>query len=203
MRRGRIVLLAGIVLASLVAVIFYLFMPSYQTPEHPIPGLISAKVFDGDLGPSENYRNENVIIMFMSGRGVFRYVGHPTQGLTVDVSNVTRGWGPFVADVKGQENYARGYVEENGYWVVGDDAYIFWKLYLPNVTVAGRLEESTAAYLYLWGDKDDNATNGYGTLYVPTSLLWNEGDNLELTVQTYWDGKLAGGHVNVTLYGEN
>ncbi len=146
---------------------------------------VSVEVRDNDPSQGEGYLNENLAVVFYTTKSVSE-VGDPNHGLTVEVSSLTHGWGPFVADVKGQTNYGQGHIEENGYWTVSvaQNAYIRWRLHVP-VDSTGHLGQSTPAYFFLWADTDNNEANGYGTAHKPTTTLWDKGDRVKVTVTSY------------------
>lgn len=166
-------------------------------------GAFEIEAFDGDPGPAENYSNENLVIRFHVSEGTIKMVGDPDRGITIDVWNLTRDWGPFFADVREQENYEPGYVEENGYWTVSDtqNTYVRWRLHVP-ITTEGRLENGVTAYLYLWADTDNDETNGYGPNYTPVVTLWDIGDTMKVVIQ-HWKGTLLTTSDENTIYGVN
>ncbi|MEW6221776.1 MAG: hypothetical protein AB1476_00435 [Candidatus Hadarchaeota archaeon] len=187
-KKWKIVSIVTVIAITTTVILIVTQSPFIPTVD-PVVGEFNAEVFDSDTTSSEIFSNENMVIRFYTTVKSLRYVGDKDHGLIVKISNTTRGWGTFVADVKGQENYARGYVEENGYWAASaaQNAFVRWSLHVP-VTVVGKLEHGENAYLYLWVDNDNEETNSYGTGHKPAAMLWNRGDVLELTASSYGDG---------------
>jgi hypothetical protein len=177
-----------LVIAGLISAVV---LTRRETGEKRFPGDgdFSAEVCDNDPSQGEGYLNENLTITYslMSGSGI-PDVGNPDSGLTFSVTNLTRGWGPFTADVKGQENYEHEASQKHGYWTVSavENTYIRWHL-LVVPQPSGRLVVGEGyTHLYLWADTDNDEANGYGTTHKPTTTLWDKGDTLEL--YAYWGG---------------
>lgn len=168
----------------------------YVPTARVVAGDIDGTVYDADNTVGEDYTNENVVITIKMTSGYLRDVGDSERGMTVTLSSGFRGWGPFVADVRGQTDYANGYVTKTGVWDVDANTYIHWKLWVP-VTADGRFEST--AYLYLWADTDDNVANGYTE---PARLLWDEGDDLGITVASRGDS-FTTTFGTVRLFGRN
>jgi len=191
-----------IIMTLTIGTCLLVFGPSEYINPPPNRGDFESEVFDGDLGPGENYINENLEIRFWPTSNI-RHVGDSTTGLSVDVSNLARNWGPFTADVKGQENYEQLHIiEESGYWTVSavENTYVRWRLFVP--VTSGVLTGHSVACLYLWSDNDDNETNGYGTGHKPQSTIWDNGDEIKFEM---WSGgnKMSMDENEKTIYGEN
>jgi hypothetical protein len=178
---------------------------TYVYTEEPSSGLVegnaSAAVHDNDSSYYvENYKNENITITFYTTTGYLRYVGDPERGLTVTLGCPKWGWGPFVADVRGQTDYSKGAVSENGKWAVSatTGTYIRWRLYIP-VTTAGRLDEGTYAYLSLGTDNSLTAVEN-DKVHPDAKMLWDDGDDLTFSVSCYGDSFTTSSGT-VRLYG--
>jgi len=196
-------LAAAIIMAITIGMCLLVFGPSEYITPPPNRGDFEAEIFDGDLGPGENYINENLEIRFWPTLSNIGHVGDPTTGLSADVSNLTRNWGSFTADVKGQENYDNMYVEKSGYWTisVSQSAYIRWHLNV-SVSTTGILGVHMTAYLSLWPDNDNNETNGYGAEHEPLFTIWDENDEIKFEM---WSGgnRISMEENEKTIYGEN
>lgn len=192
----------GIVALGVVGFLVFTEISIIETWSYPF-GSFELEVFDGDPGPAENYANENLVIRFYVSKGYIAMVGDPDRGIAVDVTNLTRGWDTFRADVLGVESYDQGYVENYGYWTVSDtqNTHVRWHLHVP-VTSKGRLENEVTAYLYLWADTDNDEINGYGPEHKPATTLWDIGDSVKVVIW-HWEGKLLTTSEENTIYGVN
>jgi len=202
MNNGKKIIL-GLIITTLAGVVISVFIqPPYYSGD-VFTGKFDVEVLDSDLGPGERYLNENLEARFCVTRGYLHDVGDSDHGLTVEVSNLTRGWGPFAADVKGQENYEQGYVEENGYWIVSasQNAFVRWHLHVPVENLYGRFREENG-HLFLWADNDNNEVNGYGPSNAPIATLWNKGDTMKVAVFSMGD-VLVMSPEEATIYGVN
>lgn len=185
MHRWRIVLIiVSLTASSIVAVALTRKVEIGDV--FPSQGTFEVSVRDNDPSQGEGYLNENLTITYSVFGQYLRNVGDPDLGLTVSVTDLTRSWGPFIADVKGQTDYTRGYIEENGDWTVSavENTYIRWRLVVP-VQSHGEFLAGIDMYLYLWADTDNNEANGYGTAHKPATTLWNTGDSMKVTVTSY------------------
>jgi hypothetical protein len=179
-------LITALVASLIVAVVLTINRETYLIDAFPSQGTFRVEVLDNDSGQGEGYLNENLEIRYILYGKRLLNVGDPDLGLTVGVTNLTRSWGPFIADVKGQTNYRRGYIEENGYWTVSvaENAYIRWYL-IVFVLSEGQLWAEKHFLLYLWADTDNNEANGYGTAHKPATTLWDKEDHVKMTVTSY------------------
>jgi flagellin-like protein len=183
---ATIILIAAAVAAAAIVAVYVSGL--YVGRTAVVAGTIDGVVYDNDPTSLENYKNENVLIYFATTQGYLRDVGDPNDGLTVAVGSSRNGWGEFIASVRGQVNYDKGYVESSGVWT-GDglptNSGIRWTLYVP-VTTAGRLQTGSTAFLRLWAL--DNAENIYGPKLQPTKkVLWDYYDDLTITVSCRGD----------------
>jgi hypothetical protein len=193
-RRGISYAVKLIVLFFVVIVAVTAIVAVYLSEQHYVDGLVivagdfNGVVYDNDNTLTENYQNENVLITFYMTYGYLRNVGDPSDGLVVTVGSQQNSWGPFLADARGQVDYGNGYVTENGEWTGGGlptNARIRWELHVP-VTSAGHLEKGENAYLYLWAE----SVTG-GKLQPSIKLLWDNGDNLMISVASSGDAFTA------------
>ncbi|MEM3401795.1 MAG: type IV pilin N-terminal domain-containing protein [Candidatus Hadarchaeales archaeon] len=182
---ATILLIASTVAAASVIAVYVSGL--YVGTTRVVAGDIDASVLDCDNGPGESYVNENVTITFKTTQGYLRNVGDPDRGLTVTFRSQRRGWGPIVADVKGQTNYAQGWVKKDGVFTVATGQYIVWRLYIP-ITSAGRLEQGTRGYLYVASSNGVNDTvDNARKLSATTKILWDDEDDWEIQVSCYGD----------------
>ncbi|MEW6222758.1 MAG: archaellin/type IV pilin N-terminal domain-containing protein [Candidatus Hadarchaeota archaeon] len=176
----------------------------YISSTRIVAGTASANIYDSDNTSGEEFKNENVLITFSTTTGNLRYVGDADRGLTITLSSPRRGWGPFVADTKGQTNYSAGSVSEQSSWSVASGVNIVYKVYVP-VTSAGRLEEGAVGYLIV-----KSATLGYPAQTVDnavkvassTRVLWEDDDDWTVSVSSYGDS-FTTQYGTVRLFGSN
>lgn len=185
---------ATVAAASIIAVyVAGLYVPGTRI----VAGDIDTTVYDNDNTATENYKNENILITFYTTQGYLRNVGDPERGLTVTFASPRRGWGPIVADVKDQTNYAPGYVEENDTTEIATGQRIAWKLYVP-VTAAGRLEEGVRAYLYVRAVTTDD----YNGPKLHSPVFWDDEDDWTIQISCYGDA-FTTSYGTVRLLGTN
>jgi hypothetical protein len=177
----------AVIFAVVAAVFIYIgTRPQADERARIVFGGFDAYVYGED---NISLKNENVKIKFYLTEGYFRHVGDPEKGLEVEIDSSRRGWGPFIAGVKGKTDYSGGYIENNGTWQVqeaGDNRGIRWLLHVP-VTIDGRFEEGMEGYLYLW--TDNNITSNVDNAKVDPAefVFWDELDDLPIIVKCYDD----------------
>ncbi|MEW6592703.1 MAG: archaellin/type IV pilin N-terminal domain-containing protein [Candidatus Hadarchaeota archaeon] len=174
----------------------------YVSSTRIVAGTASANVYDSDNTAAEEFRNENVLVSFSTTVGNLRYVGDTDRGLTITLSSTRRGWGPFVADVKGQTNYGVGSVSENNSWTIVTGSVILWKLYVP-VTTAGRLDEGQVGLLKLRSGASGVVDfNDAPKLPISTRILWDKDDDWTISVSSYGDS-FTTSFGTIRLFGSN
>jgi len=199
---ATIILIAATVAAAAIVAVYVSGV--YVGRTVVVAGAIDGTIYDNDNTSLENYMNENVLIVFATTQGYLRDVGDPSDGLQVAIGSTRHGWGEFIASVRGQVNYNKGYVEAEGKWTgisgLSSSQGIHWKLYVP-ITSAGRLEKGVSAYLRLWART--NADNIDSVKIQPyAKMLWDYSDDLTITVSCRGDSFTTTWNT-VRLYGFN
>jgi hypothetical protein len=199
---ATIVLVVAAVAAAVIVAVYVSGL--YVSRTAVVAGTIDGTIHDNDNTSYENYMNENILIIFQTTQGFLRDVGDPTDGLTVALGSTRRLWGEFIASVRGEVDYSKGYVSAEGSWkgisgLTGDNG-IHWSLFVP-ITSAGRLQQGSSVYLRLWALT--NADNLSSPKIQPSArLLWDYSDDLTITVSCRADS-FTTSWGTVRLYGFN
>lgn len=204
---ATILLIAATVAAGTIIAVYVSSL--YVSPGRVIAGDIDGNLLDRDNTAGEDFLNENVVISLKTTTGYLRATGDSERGLQVVMSSDRRGWGPITADVRGQTNYASGYISESGIWngtVFGSTApaannadNVYWYLYVP-VRADGRLEEGTPATLKLftYGKPGIAATKADRSALV----IWDEDEDIRISVSCYGES-FSTAYGTVRLYSSN